>query len=61
MPTSSVFADFSIKDKETAERFVYALEKSELESRSNPIRSSTSTVTDPAAIRSLLNKRKERK
>lgn len=59
MATSSIFASFNINDAETAEKFVRALELSEEKERQNPLIPSTSTITDPAAIRALLKKRKE--
>jgi hypothetical protein len=57
MATSSIFADFSIRDKKTAERFAAALDASSHDpvDQSAP---STKTLTDPAAIRAFLAKRK---
>lgn len=61
MATSSIFANFVINDKETAESFVRALEASANDVQRKTVCTSTSTVTDPEAIRALLLKRKERR
>lgn len=61
MATSSIFADFSIKDKKTAENFFSALEKSEKMVKNEKQKEvDYCSISDPKQIRELINKRKER-
>lgn len=58
MATSSIFADFTIKDKRTAEAFVMALEESaDHEKQQPPAHDQASLLTDRKAIRALMAKR----
>ena len=61
MATSSIFADFNIKDKTTARAFLKALEASEADPRITP-EHEFRLLTDPKEIRerfkSLIEKRK---
>ena len=59
MATSSIFANFNIKDQKTARRFVAALEASEKDCQKSqpvPIRS---LITDHNEIRKFMAKRKK--
>ncbi len=60
MATSSIFANFDIRDKKTAERFVEALEESVHEQAWKPIAPIDPPLTDKDAIRALLAKRLQR-
>ena len=54
MATSSIFANFDIHDKETAEAFVHALELSEQDKQVHPdVQSNCEYVTDPERLREL--------
>lgn len=53
MATSSIFADFSIYDKEKAEAFVDALDRSANGPKWEPKGPVSRTVTDPAEIRAI--------
>lgn len=55
MPTSSIFASFDIKDKQTAENFVNALEESASHYKPIPLKNE---ITNLDEIRMLWNKRK---
>lgn len=57
MATSSIFANFDIKDKKTAERFVEALEESAHDPAWKPVAPIDSPLTDKDTIRALLAKR----
>lgn len=59
MPTSSIFHNFVITDKEAAERFIEALEAASAEPEWKPSKPIKEPLTDPEAIRALLEKRKE--
>lgn len=58
MATSSIFADFTIKDKETADRFVAAFEASSSDGKRIPTTHVNPPLTDPNEIRALFSKRK---
>ena len=57
MATSSIFADFSIRDPETAKNFIQALRESETDGEWQPQGDSVHIVTDPDAIRAIWAKR----
>ncbi len=59
MATSSIFASFDIKDKETAERFVKALDKSANGPEWKPIAPVKPPLTDKNAILELWAKREQ--
>ncbi len=59
MATSSIFASFDIRDKETAEKFVKALEESANESEWKPIAPIKPSLTDKKAILELWAKREQ--
>lgn len=61
MATSSIFANFDIRDKKTAERFVEALDESAHDPAWNPVAPIDPPLTDKDAIRALLAKRLQRK
>ena len=56
MATSSIFADFTIRDQKTAEAFVDALDKAAEQPEFKPTHSYRK-VTDPDEIRALLDRR----
>ena len=53
MATSSIFTNIRIRDAETAERFITALEASERESQNTPREHVARQVTDANEIREL--------
>lgn len=57
MATSSIFADFSIKDKKTVESFVDALEKSYNDSLKNPVERKVIPAADKKLIEKFLGKK----
>ncbi len=59
MATSSIFANFSIKDSKTAEAFVDALERSSKE-RSRPELSAPEYITDKDKITEFFSQRKKK-
>ena len=59
MATSSIFARFNIKDKKTASAFVEALEKSAAGPAWKPRRPVNPPLTDPDAIRKLVEKNEQ--
>jgi hypothetical protein len=61
MATSSIFASFDIKDKETAERFVEALDESANGSEWKPIAPVKPPLTDKNEILKLWEKREQNK
>lgn len=61
MATSSIFANFNITDKKTAEAFVAALDASAHDPKREPAAPVKSPLTDHAAIRAFLAKRKQDK
>lgn len=61
MATSSIFANFDIEDKKTAERFAEALEESAHDPVWEPVAPIAPPLTDQDAIRALLAKRIQRK
>ena len=60
MATSSIFASFDIRDKETAEKFVKALEESANGPEWKPISSVKAPLTDKSAILELWAKREQK-
>lgn len=58
MATSSIFADFSIKNTKTAEAFVDALDKSAQHVHDMPKGKPIHQVTDPIEINALFANRK---
>lgn len=58
MATSSIFANFSISDRRTAEAFVTALDASANDPKREPVAPVDPPLTDHAAIRAFLDKRK---
>lgn len=58
MATSSIFASFDIRDKETAEKLVKALEESANDPEWKPITPIKPPLTDKNAILELWAKRK---
>lgn len=58
MATSSIFASFDISDRRTAEAFVTALDASANDPKREPVASLEPPLTDHAAIRAFLDKRK---
>ena len=60
MATSSIFANFDIRDKKTAENFVSALDASAHETAWQPIAHVQPPLTDKDAIRILWAKRVEK-
>ena len=61
MATSTIFANIKIKDAETAERFVAALEESEKEKDRKSSVQAYPILTDLDEIRKLVAKRKSDK
>lgn len=61
MATSTIFANIKIKDAETAERFVAALEESEKEKDRKSSAQAYHRLTDLDEIRKLVAKRKSAK
>ena len=61
MATSTIFANIEIKDAETAERFVAALEESEKEKDRKSSVQAYPILTDLDEIRKLVAKRKSAK
>ena len=61
MATSTIFANIEIKDAETAERFVAALEESEKEKDRKSSAQAYPILTDLDEIRKLVAKRKSAK
>ncbi len=61
MATSSIFANFNITDKKTAEAFVAALDASAHDPKRKPVAPVDPPLTDHAAIRAFLAKRKQDK
>ena len=61
MATSSIFANFILKDKETAERFAEALDQSTHDPAWKPVAPIDPPLTDKEAIRALLAKRLQKK
>lgn len=59
MATSSIFANFDIKDKKTAEAFVEALDKSANAPEWKPTKPIEPPITDHNAIRALFAHRKK--
>ena len=59
MPTSSIFASFSIKDKETAERFIDALEQSANDPERTPTSENSVHISDKEKILKLFIQRKK--
>lgn len=59
MATSSIFASFDIRDKESAEKFVKALEESANGPKWKPIAPITPPLTDKDAILELWAKREQ--
>lgn len=57
MATSSIFANFNINDKKTAERFVLAIEKSAKMAETLPPIPTRRPLTDKAKIAALWEKR----
>lgn len=57
MATSSIFASFDIKDKETATRFINALEESANDPPYEPISPVEPPITDKEELLALLAKR----
>lgn len=60
MATSTIFANIKIKDAETAERFVAALEESEKEKDRKSSAQAYPILTDLDEIRKLVAKRKKK-
>lgn len=60
MATSTIFANIKIKDSETAERFVAALEESEKEKDRKSSAQAYPILTDLDEIRKLVAKRKKK-
>ena len=60
MATSSIFASFDIRDKETVERFVKALEESANGPEWKPIAPVKPPLTDKNAILELWEKREQK-
>jgi len=56
MATSSIFADFSIKDKKTARAFVKALEESEKDRFQMPKKKNWRIISDSKEIKLNLSK-----
>ena len=61
MATSSIFANFNITDKKTAEDFVAALDASAHDPKREPVSSEKPPLTDHAAIRAFMAKRNPKK
>ncbi len=61
MATSSIFANFSINDKKTAEAFVKAIEQSEKEQNTVSISSIPVCLTDKNKIADFFKKRMNKK
>ncbi len=61
MATSSIFTNFNITDKKTAEAFVTALDASAHDPKRKPVASVKPPLTDHAAIKAFLAKRKQDK
>ena len=59
MATSSIFANFNISDRKTAEAFVAALDASANDPKRKPDISLAPPLTDHAGIRAFLDKRKD--
>ena len=60
MATSSIFANFSIKDKKTAEKFVDALEQSANDPERIPTNANSVHVSDRDKILKLFAQRKKK-
>ena len=60
MATSSIFANFSIKDKKTAEKFVDALEQSASDPERTPTNANSVHVSDKDKILKLFAQRKKK-
>ena len=60
MATSSIFANFSIKDKKTAEKFVDALEQSANDPERTPTSANSVHVSDKDKILKLFAQRKKK-
>lgn len=61
MATSSIFANFNITDKKTAEAYVAALDASTHDPKRKPVAPVKPPLTDHAAIKEFLAKRKQDK
>lgn len=61
MATSSIFANFNITDKKNAEAFVAALDASAHDPKRKPVAPVNPPLTDHAAIKAFLAKRKQDK
>ncbi len=59
MPTSSIFANFTINDEKSAERFVNALEKAEKQHAWEPSEPVKPLLREPEAIRKLVGGKKK--
>lgn len=59
MATSSIFANFSIKDKTTAEKFVEALEQSANDPERTPTTPNSVHISDKDKILKLFAQRKK--
>ena len=59
MATSSIFANFNITDKKNAEAFVAALDASAHDPKRKPVTPLKPPLTDHAAIRAFLDRRKQ--
>lgn len=59
MATSSIFANFSIKDKKTAEKFVEALEQSANDPERTPTTLNSVHISDKDKILKLFAQRKK--
>ena len=58
MATSSIFANFNIKDKKTARRFLAALEASEKDLHRHKLPPIRPLTTEPDEIRKFMARRK---
>lgn len=59
MATSSIFANFNITDERTAEAFVAALDASAHDPKREPVAPVNPPLTDHAAIRAFLARRRQ--
>jgi hypothetical protein len=61
MATSSILADFTIKDRKTAEAFVKAYEAASKEPEFKPTINIGASITDPERLRAILAKGRKSK
>lgn len=59
MATSSIFANFNLSEKKAAEAFVAALDASAHDPKREPVAPVKPPLTDHAAIRTFLARRKQ--